>query len=91
LEPYFAGLGEAATRIVPIAATRRLYDDEEVKIRRARELMDAAASGSHAKRAPLDAREERDGTYTILDGKSTHACLERLGLQAVPLVVVERA
>ena len=89
LEPYFRGLDDPATRIVPIGRTRRLYDDDPKQVERAWELMSDAAAGRQPKRAPLDARAEADGTYTILDGKSTHANLERLGLEAVPLVVVE--
>jgi hypothetical protein len=90
LEPYFRDLDDSATRIVPISRTRRLRDDGPEKVRRAAELMDAAAAGRIAKREPLRARANADGTYTILDGKSTHANLEQLGVAAVPLVVVER-
>jgi hypothetical protein len=89
LEPYFVGLNHPATRIVPIEETSRLYDDDPEKVELAGTLMSAAAAGRHAKRSPLEARAEPDGTYTILDGKSTHANLELRGLGAVPLVVVE--
>jgi hypothetical protein len=89
LEPYFQRLDDPTTRIVPIARTVRLRDDDDRKVELAAKLMSAAAAGRHPKRVPLEARLELDGTYTILDGKSTHANLERLGLEAVPLVVVE--
>jgi hypothetical protein len=90
LAPYFERLDDPATRIVPIGRTARLRDDDAGKVARAGELMAAAAAGRPPKRAPLQARAEADGTYTILDGKSTHANLERLGIDAVPLVVVAR-
>ena len=88
LRPYFQRLDDPTTRIVPIGRTVRLHDDDAEKIERAGELMSAAAAGRHPKRVPLEARAEPDGTYSILDGKSTHANLERLGLDAVPVVVV---
>jgi hypothetical protein len=91
LEPYFQGLDDPATRIVPIGRTRRLRDADAERVESAWERMSAAAAGRHAKRVPLDARAEPDGTYTILDGKATHTNLERRGFEAVPLVVVERA
>jgi hypothetical protein len=88
LERYFQRLDDPSTRIVPITQTVRLEDDDQSKIDRAWEFMSEAAAGRHPKRVPLAARLERDGTYTILDGKSTHANLERLGVEIVPLVVV---
>jgi hypothetical protein len=91
LEPYFTGLNDPATLIVEIGRTVRLYDDDAEKVAWAGTLMAAAAAGEQPKRAPLTARLEGDGTYTILDGKSTHANLERLGLPAVPLVVEQSA
>jgi hypothetical protein len=89
LEPYFDGLDDPATMIVPISRTVRLQDrDDERRIERATELMSTAAAGRRPKRPPLSARAEPNGTYTILDGKSTHANLERLGFEAVPLILV---
>ncbi len=87
LEPYFSGLDDPETLIVEIGRTVRLYDDEPDRVAWAGTLMSEAAAGKRPKRPPLSARLEPDGTYMILDGKSTHANLESLGLPAVPLVV----
>jgi hypothetical protein len=89
LERYFTGLNDPKTLIVPIERTRRLLDDPSEDVEWAAKLMAEAAAGKRQKRAPLSARFNQDGTYTILDGKSTHEHLEHLGLRAVPLVVVE--
>jgi hypothetical protein len=88
LRPYFEQLDDANTRIVPLARTVRLYEPDPDQLERASVLMTAAAAGKHPKRAPLHARAEPDGTYTILRGKATHTILERRGVAAVPLILI---
>ena len=47
--------------------------------------------GRNSPRKPLDLRDNRDGTYTVLDGNSTFANAKRSGWKVIPGVVVETA
>ena len=53
-------------------------------IANARKFMDQAQRGEIPKRGPISLKDNGDGTYTLLDGNSTYAVSQDLGLQTLP-------
>jgi hypothetical protein len=88
LSPYFK-LDHPGTKIVSTKSLKRLHDDAPERIAKARGFMDQAARGEKETRKPLSVRRERDGSLTVLDGKSTHAVAEEKGISHLPVHIVE--
>lgn len=74
--------------IIPLDKLIQSKQVDERSVARARKNMNDALNGIINKRKPLTARDNRDGTFYLIDGNDTFTALKELGAKNAPVTFI---